>query len=158
MKDIVRISIGYWRVHLRWATWNKIRKIRFSVKVDFWLRFFKTQQITSGKNIIQKITGQGKGSPSPSTPWKIKLFSKDSSSKCDEIRSFLWVWAHLLKKSSMENFCSVPYACTLSSSIVGLLLHLQFYQKCTPRFWKCGWKVNMFGQNHVIINYWLKKG
>ena len=25
-------------------------------------------------------------------------------SKCDQIRSFLWIWSHLLKKSLMENF------------------------------------------------------
>ena len=25
-------------------------------------------------------------------------------SKCDQIRSFLWIWLHLLKKSLMENF------------------------------------------------------
>ena len=29
--------------------------------------------------------------------------------KCDQIRSFLWIWSHLLKKSLMENFifCAV---------------------------------------------------
>ena len=29
---------------------------------------------------------------------------KDFFSKCDQIRSFLRVWSHLLKKSLMENF------------------------------------------------------
>ena len=29
---------------------------------------------------------------------------KDFSSKCDQIRSFLRIWSHLLKKSLMENF------------------------------------------------------
>ena len=30
-------------------------------------------------------------------------------SKCDQIRSFLWIWSHLLKKSLMKNFifCAV---------------------------------------------------
>ena len=34
---------------------------------------------------------------------------KDLFSKCDQIRSFLWIWSHLLKKSLMENFifCAV---------------------------------------------------
>ena len=33
---------------------------------------------------------------------------KDFFSKCDQIRSFLQIWLHLLKKSLMENiFCSV---------------------------------------------------
>ena len=35
MKDIIGISIAYLRVHLRWGTWNKKRKTRFSVKVEF---------------------------------------------------------------------------------------------------------------------------
>ena len=34
MKDIIGIHIAYQRVHLRWGTWNKTRKTRFSVKVD----------------------------------------------------------------------------------------------------------------------------
>ena len=29
---------------------------------------------------------------------------KDFFSKCDQIRSFLRIWLHLLKKSLMENF------------------------------------------------------
>ena len=34
---------------------------------------------------------------------------KDFFSKCDQIRSFLWFWSHLLKKSLMEDFifCAV---------------------------------------------------
>ena len=34
---------------------------------------------------------------------------KDFCSKCDQIRSFLRIWSHLLKKSFMENFifCAV---------------------------------------------------
>ena len=39
-----------------------------------------------------------------------KKFSiKDSFSKCDQIRSFLRIWSHLLKKSLMDNFmfCAV---------------------------------------------------
>ena len=34
MKDILGINIAYWRVYVRWGTWNKTRKIRFSAKVD----------------------------------------------------------------------------------------------------------------------------
>ena len=34
---------------------------------------------------------------------------KDFFSKCDQIRSFLQIWSHLVKKSLMENFifCAV---------------------------------------------------
>ena len=38
------------------------------------------------------------------TAQKIKFFIKDFFSKCDQIRSFLRIWSHLLKKSLIENF------------------------------------------------------
>ena len=40
---------------------------------------------------------------------KMKFSIKLFFSKCDEIRSFLRIWSHLLKKSLMENliFCTV---------------------------------------------------
>ena len=34
----------------------------------------------------------------------MKFYIKDFFSKCDQIRGFLWIWSHLLKKSLMENF------------------------------------------------------
>ena len=36
----------------------------------------------------------------------MKFSIKDFFSKCDEIRSFLLIWSHLLKKSLTENFIS----------------------------------------------------
>ena len=39
-----------------------------------------------------------------------KFSIQDLFSKCDQIRSFLQIWSHLLKKSLIENFiflCSV---------------------------------------------------
>ena len=43
------------------------------------------------------------------TVQKIKFSIKDFFSKCNQIRSFLRVWSHLLKKSLTENFifCAV---------------------------------------------------
>ena len=40
---------------------------------------------------------------------KMKFSIKDFFSKCDQTRSFLRIWSHLLKKSLMENFifCAV---------------------------------------------------
>ena len=40
---------------------------------------------------------------------KMKFFITDFFSKCDQIRRFLRIWSHLLKKSVMENFifCAV---------------------------------------------------
>ena len=43
------------------------------------------------------------------TAQKMKFSIEDFSNKCDQLRSFLWIWSNLLKKSSMENFifCAV---------------------------------------------------
>ena len=38
------------------------------------------------------------------TAQKSKFSIRDFFSKCDQIRSFLRIWAHLMKKSLMENF------------------------------------------------------
>ena len=38
------------------------------------------------------------------TVQKMKFSIKDFFSKCDQTRSFLRVWSHLLKKSLVENF------------------------------------------------------
>ena len=48
-------------------------------------------------------------STSPFIAQKMKFFMKDFFSKCDQIRSYLQIWSHLLKKSLMENFifCAV---------------------------------------------------
>ena len=51
------------------------------------------------------------------TVQKMKFSIKDLFSKCDQIRSKLWIWSHLMKKSLMENFifcaelaCEFPYS------------------------------------------------
>ena len=43
------------------------------------------------------------------TAQKMKISIMDFFSKCDQIRSFLRIWSHLLKKSLTENiiFCVV---------------------------------------------------
>ena len=47
--------------------------------------------------------------PDFDTAQKMKSSVKDFFSRCDQIRSFLWIWSRLLKKSLMENFifCAV---------------------------------------------------
>ena len=48
--------------------------------------------------------------PRSNTAQKMKFFTKDLFSKCDQIHRKLRIWSHLLKKSLMENFrffCSV---------------------------------------------------
>ena len=43
------------------------------------------------------------------TAQKVKFSIRNFFSKCDQIRSFLRIWSHLLKKFLMENFifCAV---------------------------------------------------
>ena len=38
------------------------------------------------------------------TAQKMKFSIKNFFSKCDQVRSFLRIWSHLLKKSLIENF------------------------------------------------------
>ena len=47
---------------------------------------------------------------------KMAFSIKDFFSKCDQIRSFLRIWSHLLNKSLMENFifCAVIVASIIS--------------------------------------------
>ena len=54
---------------------------------------------------------------------KMKFPIKDYFSKCDQIRSFMRIWSHLLKKSLMENFifCAVPTWYNISNSNLSLL-------------------------------------
>ena len=43
---------------------------------------------------------------------------KDFFSKCDQIRSFLQIWSHLLKKSLIENFSFRVQCCYLLLKIL----------------------------------------
>ena len=53
----------------------------------------------------------------------MKFSIKDIFSKCNQIRSFLWIWSHLLKKSLMGNFifCAVMIQSPLPFSLLFLL-------------------------------------
>ena len=79
------LNTEIYKVNLRIQ--SKYKKIRFSRSANF-----------SRHKLYEKITAQ-----------KIKFPIKDFFSKCDWIRSFLWIWSHLLKKSLMKNlfFCAV---------------------------------------------------
>ena len=48
------------------------------------------------------------------TAEKMKFSMKAFFSKCDQIRSLLRIWSHLMKKSLTQNFifCTVPYSVT----------------------------------------------
>ena len=59
------------------------------------------------------------------TTQKVKFSMKDFFSKYDQIRSFLWIQSHLLKKSLIENFifCTVLELQQILKVILPLLLH-----------------------------------
>ena len=55
---------------------------------------------------------------------KMKFSIKDFFSKCDQIRSFLRIWSHLLKKSLMENFIFCPVILTAVSMCFSLIFNI----------------------------------
>ena len=59
------------------------------------------------------------------TAQKMKFSVKNFFSKCDQIRRFLRIWSHLLKKSLMENFifCAVLFWTKLSLTQLIQLTH-----------------------------------
>ena len=54
--------------------------------------------------------------PVYSTTQKMKFSNKDFFSKCKQVRMQLWIWSHLLNKSSVENF--------IVSAVFSLPVHL----------------------------------
>ena len=75
----------------------------------------------------------------------MKFSIKDFFSKCDQIRSFLWIRSHLLKKSVMENFIfcaklqpAIPWKTLIKSAYVKIdayllqfLCHMTSDVKCS---------------------------
>ena len=84
------------------------------------------------------------------TAQKMKFYIKDFFSKCDQIRSFLRICSHLLKKSLMENFifCAVKVITTasqkialrLKSNIKALDWNVECVQSFQPFFQIRQWK------------------
>ena len=54
----------------------------------------------------------------------MKFSIKDFFGKCDQIRSFLWIWSHLLKKSLMDNFILCSVNITFAIYKMSLIFHL----------------------------------
>ena len=60
----------------------------------------------------------------------MKFSIKGFFSKCNQIRSFLRIWSHLLKKSLMENFIAVNQAQLMINNFrKAIMTHLQFLTK-----------------------------
>ena len=67
-----------------------------------------------------------------STAQKMKFSIKDSFSKCDQIRSFLRSWSHLLRKFLMENFiiCAVEIEDMIKIDLGLNSVHERVRQQC----------------------------
>ena len=59
------------------------------------------------------------------TEQKMKFSVEDFFGKCDQIRSFLRIWSHLLKKSFMENFIF----CAVALLIVKINIDSDYFTK-----------------------------
>ena len=63
----------------------------------------------------------------------MKFSIKDFFSKCEQIRSFLRIWSHLLKKSIMENFifCSDVFKKHIQSTFAMKCFRIKFGEENT---------------------------
>ena len=62
---------------------------------------------------------------------KMKFSIKNFFSKCDQIRSFLRIWSHLLKKSLMANF---SFLCIVRKNYVSIFyLFFKFINSISPQ-------------------------
>ena len=68
---------------------------------------------------------------------KMTFSIKDFFSKCDQIRSFLRIWSHLLKKSLRENFifCAVCKRIDYESSMLQDQVDWYLYPKASIIVW-----------------------
>ena len=80
---------------------------------------YTCHQITDGKDTAQKS----------------KFFITDFFSKCDQIRNFLRLWWHLLKKSVMENFifCAVGLPEKDHKVFISVRVILEVYSKISEK-------------------------
>ena len=86
-----------------WELWDNSNK-----PLNLWYRWFSPDIIVNNSNIafIFVVVHGRKGYVTLHKNWSFSM--KDFSSKCDQIRSFLRIWSHLLDKSLMGNFIFSP--------------------------------------------------
>ena len=95
----------------------------------------------------------------------MKFSIKDFFSKCDQIRRFLWIWSHLLKKSLMENFifCAVWENSSLRTTYHFLILlqqmihtgykHFPWLQQHSGEKKKSNSHINMANKSSLSIRH-----
>ena len=106
---------------------------------------------------------------------KMKFLMKNFSSKCDQIRSFLRIWSHLLRKSLMGNFIfwaviyrwnqncknidsfismkALPWQALPQINQLFLNAYLSKWYKDSPVLIKLNWRKFQANKNTVHIYY-----
>ena len=118
----------YWQLTTIYELWNSIIVLNFKtslviapltppprtplrhygasrMKIDMWLtpKMFSHKTVYYLNKQVQKKAFENQIWANL-TAQKMKFSIQDFFSKCDQIRSFLRIWSHLLKKSLMNNF------------------------------------------------------
>ena len=92
--------------------WWMLDLVHFDLSCQIYLYQIYTKNMNGSSKFYLSIDSAKENNEHKSLSWrhashtaqKMKFSIKDFFSKCDQIRSFLLIWSHLLKKSLMENF------------------------------------------------------
>ena len=109
------------------SQWWKFKTIKLMIQKDaFRWRFLQKQLKTFSCQLFFKKTLPqmfDRVLDTPLTEQKMKFSIMNFCSKCDQIRSFLQIWSHLLKESLMENliFCTVSVSVSLGQEFSGFV-------------------------------------
>ena len=92
--------------------------------------------------------------PWSSTAQKMKFSIKDFISKCDQIRSFLRIWSHLLTK-----YASKTWKPSVLNSQGLISLSISYGKPCSSRFlvrlWKFLFDYDFFKKSAGVSFYWM---
>ena len=75
----------------------------------------------------------------------MKFSTKDFFGKCDQIRSFLQIWSHLMKKSLMVNFIFCAVMVILNGDIVNTRYYTQVLK------FRLNWEKDVFRLMQLIV-------
>ena len=91
------------------------------------------------------------------TSQKMKFSIRDFSSKCDQIRSFLRIWSHLLKIFVMENciFCAVVYLGIIAHDYHQLTFVMHFRKYDSESFSRNVSKTSILEDSSWMVNLQL---
>ena len=81
---------------------------------------------------------------------KMKLSITDFFSKCDQIRSFLRLWSHLLKKSLMKNFIFCTLQLTQKDNPQKISFRINYINKRIRFSWRTIQKYRLLSVNKYL--------